>query len=334
MPKKRSLIVITGAAGFIGSALAWRLNQLGRNDLLLVDNLRTSASWRNLVPLSYLDYMEKDDFLAALEAGRLDDREVEAVFHLGACSSTTEQDATYLVRNNHEYSKRLASWCLDRARPARFIYASSAATYGDGAQGYRDDHATLAGLRPLNAYGYSKQMFDLWNMHHGHLDKVVGIKYFNVYGPNEYHKGDMKSMVAKAFDQIRDEGRVKLFKSHRPDYRDGEQVRDFVYVKDAVDMTLHFLDPRVKGGIYNVGSGQARSWLDMMKALFAAMGREPKIDFVPMPEILRGKYQYHTLAELSKIRAAGYDKPIRTLEEGVRDYVGYLEAGHQPLGWS
>lgn len=326
-------IVITGAAGFIGSALAWRLNQAGRNDLLLVDELATSTKWKNLVPLSYLDYMEKDDFLAALEGGAVG-QDVEAILHLGACSATTETDVSFLARNNFEYSKRLASWCLDRSKPVRFIYASSAATYGDGAQGYRDDQTLVPGLRPLNAYGYSKQMFDLWNLHHGHLDQVVGIKYFNVYGPNEYHKGDMKSMVAKAFDQIQEAGRVKLFKSHRLDYRDGEQVRDFIYVKDAVDMTLHFLDAGMKGGLYNVGSGQARTWVDMMKAVFVAMGREPRIDFVPMPDILRDKYQYHTLADLSKLRSAGYGKPIRTLEEGVADYVGYLEAGHRPLGWA
>jgi ADP-L-glycero-D-manno-heptose 6-epimerase len=307
---------------------------MGRSDLLLVDNLKASAKWRNLVPLSYLDYMEKDDFLAALRAGGPPGYEVEAILHMGACSATTETDVTYLARNNFEYSKRLAEFCLDRASPIRLIYASSAATYGDGEQGYRDDHSLAPSLRPLNAYGYSKQMFDLWNLHHGHLDKVVGIKFFNVYGPNEYHKGDMRSMVAKAFDQIREAGRVRLFKSHRPDYRDGEQVRDFVYVKDAVDMALHFLDPRVKGGLYNVGSGRARTWVDMMQALFAAMGREPKIDFVPMPEALRGKYQYHTLADLSKIRAAGYARPVMSLEEGVADYVGYLEAGHRPLGWA
>jgi ADP-L-glycero-D-manno-heptose 6-epimerase len=277
--------------------------------------------------------MEKDDFLAALETGSLR-YDVEAILHMGACSSTTEADVTYLAKNNFEYSKRLAAWCLDRSKPVRFIYASSAATYGDGSHGYRDDHTLVPALRPLNPYGYSKQMFDLWNLHHGNLDKVVGIKFFNVYGPNEYHKSDMKSMVAKAFEQIRLEGKVRLFKSHRPDYRDGEQVRDFVYVKDAVDMALHFLDVNAKGGLYNVGSGQARTWVDMMKALFAAMGREPRIEFVPMPEILRDRYQYHTLADLSKIRAAGYTKPVRTLEEGVRDYAGYLEAGSRPLGWA
>ncbi len=331
--------VITGAAGFIGSALAWRLNQLGHDNLILVDALGTDARWRNLVPLRYADYVDRADFLQALRDGRYDHAGIEAVFHLGACSSTTEADAAYLMKNNFEYTKELAQWCgTQRATGpgARLIYASSAATYGDGARGYADDHARVPDLRPLNGYGYSKQAFDLWALQHGHFDReggAVGLKYFNVYGPNEYHKGDMKSMVAKAHAQIMGTGRVQLFRSHRPDFNDGEQMRDFLHVLDAVDMTLHFLDGRAPGGLYNVGTGQARTWRDMMHAVFAAMGREPQIDFIDMPEVLRGKYQYYTCADIAKIRAAGYAKPIRSLEEGVADYVTFLDAGERIFGW-
>jgi ADP-L-glycero-D-manno-heptose 6-epimerase len=330
---KESAIIITGAAGFIGSALAWRLNTLGRKNLILVDELGKTDKWKNLVPLSYSDYVEKDDFLRRLQEGAYDDLDVEAVLHMGACSATTEMDASYLARNNFEYSKILAEWCLDRANPVRFIYASSAATYGEGEQGYRDDEALLPKLRPLNPYGYSKHMFDLWNQNNGTLDKVVGLKFFNVFGPNEYHKGDMRSMVVKAYGQIKESGRVRLFKSHRPEYRDGEQVRDFVYVKDTVDMTLFFLNPGIRGGIYNVGTSKARTWLDLMNALFKAMGREPQIDFIPLPDALRDRYQYHTEADIGKLRAAGYSYPITSLEEAVADYTRYLEAGSKPLGW-
>ncbi|MDB5051001.1 MAG: rfaD [Fibrobacteres bacterium] len=334
MAGKQPLIIITGAAGFIGSALAWRLNQAGNNNLLLVDELDKSSKWKNLVPLAYQDYMDKAGFLDAVTGGGLEGREIEAVLHMGACSSTTEMDAGYLAKNNFEYSRILAEWCLNRSKPIRFIYASSAATYGDGKQGYRDDHVLLPALRPLNPYGYSKHMFDLWNLKHGYLDRVVGLKFFNVFGPNEYHKEDMRSMVVKAFAQIRETGRVRLFKSHRPDYRDGQQLRDFLYVKDAVDMALHFLPTDRPGGIYNVGTGQTRSWMDLVTALFNAMGREPKVDFIPMPEPIRDKYQYHTKADLAKIHSVGYTSPIHSLEDGIADFVPYLEDGCKNLGWA
>jgi ADP-L-glycero-D-manno-heptose 6-epimerase len=327
------LIIVTGAAGFIGSALAWRLNRLGRQDLILVDDLGSDIRWKNLAPLAYREFLGKDEFLESLRNGAWDGEPIEAVFHLGACSSTTVTDMGYLARNNYAYSRSLAEWCLDRPSPIRFVYASSAATYGDGTSGYADDHARLPSLRPLNAYGYSKHMFDLWNLRNGHLDRVAGLKYFNVFGPNEFHKGDMMSMAAKAFRQIRDEGLVRLFRSYRPDYPDGGQVRDFLYVKDAVDMTLHFLDPKVPGGIYNIGTGETRTWLDLAQALFRVLGREPRIEFIPMPEAIRGQYQYHTRADMAKLRSAGYAKPVLSLEDAVADYVPYLESG-LTLGWS
>lgn len=326
--------VITGAAGFIGSALAFRLNQLGRDNLILVDALGTDTRWKNLVPLRYSDYYDRKDFLESLLSGKLEGLKIKAIFHLGACSATTEADAGFLLKNNFEYTKLLAEWCGSRKVPVRFIYASSAATYGDGSLGYSDDHALLANLRPLNPYGYSKHLFDLWALRHGGFAQAVGLKYFNVYGPNEYHKGDMKSMVAKAHAQIHAAGSVHLFKSLRSDYRDGEQMRDFVHVMDAVDMTLFFLNPKVPGGIYNVGTGKARTWVDMMNAVFKAMGRDPRIEFIPLPEALRDRYQYFTEAKMTKIRSAGYRKSIQSLEEGVAAYIPYLEMGDQVLGWN
>ena len=326
--------VITGAAGFLGSSLAYRLNQLGRDNLVLVDSLGADSRWKNLVPLRYADYHDRKDFLESLLAGKLDGLRIKAIFHLGACSSTTEADAGFLMKNNFEYTKLLAQWCGKQKEPVRFIYASSAATYGDGNLGYNDDHALLPNLRPLNAYGYSKHLFDLWALRHGTFEYAVGLKYFNVYGPNEYHKGDMKSMVAKSHAQIHQTGSVKLFQSHHPDYEDGKQKRDFLHVMDAVDITLFFLNPKVPGGVYNVGTGKARTWIDMMNAVFTAMGREPRIEFIPMPEVLRDKYQYFTEADMKKLRAAGYRKAIQSLEEGVAAYIPYLEMGEQRLGWS
>ncbi|MCF8413256.1 MAG: ADP-glyceromanno-heptose 6-epimerase [Melioribacteraceae bacterium] len=312
------MIVITGGAGFIGSAAAWRLNEMGRDDLILVDELRTGEKWKNLVGLRYSEFFHKDDFLEMISNNEFD-IELEAIIHLGACSATTEKDADYLMDNNVKYSQILASYALERG--IRFIYASSAATYGDGDFGYDDNENEMGKLRPLNMYGYSKHLFDSWLKNNGLLNQVVGVKYFNVYGPNEYHKGDMRSVVHKAFGQINETGKVNLFKSYHPEYGDGEQKRDFIYVKDAVDMTLFFLDNKKINGLFNLGTGNARTWNDLVTALFNAMDKTVNIEYIEMPEQLRGKYQYFTQAKMDKIRNAGYIKPISSLEEGITDYV-------------
>lgn len=323
------MIIVTGGAGLIGSAVVWRLNQLGHENIVIVDHLGTSDKWANLVPLKFQDYLEKEDLLPLLEKGTsspVGTQRVQAIIHLGACSSTTERDASYLIRNNFEYSKQLACFALENN--ARFIYASSAATYGDGALGFNDDEASLSRLRPLNGYGYSKQIFDLWLQQHGLLDKVVGLKYFNVYGPNEHHKGEMRSVVLKAFEQVQATGGMTLFRSHRPEYGDGEQLRDFVYVKDAVAMTLFFLQHPEANGIFNVGTGQARSWNDLARALFAALGKPVNITYIDMPEHIRSRYQYYTCADNAKLGAAGYSGQVSSLEDAITDYVqGYLLPG-------
>ncbi|HEX3659506.1 MAG TPA: ADP-glyceromanno-heptose 6-epimerase [Pirellulales bacterium] len=317
------MIVVTGGAGFIGSALVWKLNQLGVRRILVVDQLETSEKWRNLAHLTFEDYMPKDQFLHALEQGTFAERP-RAIVHLGACSSTTERDADFLLVNNYRYTRTLAEWCL--ARGVRFIYASSAATYGDGSRGYSDRDDITPGLRPLNQYGYSKQLFDLWALRTRALDTISGLKFFNVFGPNEYHKDDMSSVVLKAYHQVLASGQVRLFKSYRDDYPDGGQQRDFIYVKDCLDVMVWLIENRV-GGLFNVGTGQARTWNDLAHAVFRAMGREPKIEYIEMPEALQGRYQYFTQADMTRLRAAGYRAPFTSLEDAVSDYVnGYLAA--------
>lgn len=318
------MIVVTGGAGFIGSAIVWQLNKRGKSDIIVVDRLRNEEKWRNLVSLRFADYIDKEDFIEKLEEGFFGG-DIEVIFHLGAYSSTTEKDADYLIRNNYQYSIRIGKW-WEKHPGTRFIYASSAATYGDGGMGYVDDMEIIPKLRPLNMYGYSKQMFDLFALRQGWLEKIIGIKYFNVFGPNEYHKGDMRSVVNKAFARARDEGVISLFESYRPEYGNGEQVRDFIYVKDAVRMTLFFMDNPDIGGVYNIGTGKARSWNDLAKAIFSALGKEPVIEYIPMPEQLKDKYQYFTEADLSKLKATGCNTQCMELEESVRDYVcNYLQ---------
>ncbi|MCP4546756.1 MAG: ADP-glyceromanno-heptose 6-epimerase [bacterium] len=314
--------IVTGGAGFIGSNLIAGLNARGVEDILVVDHLGCDEKWRNLVDLRYADYLDKTEFRRRILADEIP--AADFVFHLGACSATTEPDTGYLADNNYGYSRDLCLWALQRE--ARFIYASSAATYGDGSLGYDDAVDRLSDLKPLNMYGYSKQMFDLWARRNGLFDRIVGLKYFNVFGPRESHKGDMRSVVHKAWGQIQATGEVKLFKSHRDDYADGEQVRDFIYVRDAVDVTLHFMDAAAPGGLFNCGTGRARSWLDLARATFAALGRKENISFIDMPAVLRDKYQYHTEADVAKLRTAGYAEDFTSLEDGVLDYVTrYLE---------
>ncbi len=320
-------ILVTGGAGFIGSALVWALNQRGLDRILIADVLDQSEKWRNLVPLRFDDYLPADALLAALSGGTLD--QVRVIFHLGACSSTTETDAAYLLRNNFEYTRTLADWALGRG--VRFVYASSAATYG-AEEGTLSDQADLATLRPLNMYGYSKHLFDLHAARCGYLDRLVGLKYFNIFGPNENHKGDMRSMVHKAFDQIAESGRVRLFKSGRPEFADGEQRRDFLYVKDAVRMTLHLAEQTAVSGLVNVGSGRAHTWIELARAVFAAMDRPVQIDFVDMPEALRGKYQYLTCAAIDRLRASGYTRPPTPLAEAVADCVRHYLLPNRRLG--
>jgi ADP-L-glycero-D-manno-heptose 6-epimerase len=338
-------ILVTGGAGFIGSALVSALNQRGRTDILVTDFLEPAKRWhgvvpldsgreskrRNLAALKFTDYVEADVFRARIQSDPRAFGRPGTIFHLGACSSTTERNEAYLQDNNFAYTRELAEWSL--AQGARFIYASSAATYGDGAAGMDDKDENLARLHPLNLYGSSKQSFDLHAQKEGYLNRIAGLKYFNVYGPNEDHKGDMRSLVHKAYEQIRATGKVSLFKSYRPEFKDGEQQRDFLYVKDAVEMTLHFAErATTAGGLYNLGSGQANTWLTLTSAIFAALGQTPNIEFIEMPAVLRDKYQYFTRADITKLRATGYVRAVTPLADAVSDYVRNYLVPNRRLG--
>ncbi|HBE81253.1 MAG TPA: ADP-glyceromanno-heptose 6-epimerase [Pyrinomonadaceae bacterium] len=314
-------IIVTGGAGFIGSAVVSRLNELGYDDILIVDSLDETDKWKNLVPLRFADYIDAYDLMDDLD----EFKDADVVFHLGACSSTTETDADYMIRNNYQYTQDLARWSVKN--DIRFIYASSAATYGDGSAGMDDGTDELNKLRPLNIYGYSKHLFDRFAARNGMFEKIVGLKYFNVFGPNESHKGDMRSLVNKAFEQINSTGTLQLFKSANPDYADGEFGRDFVYVKDAVEMTLHFLENDARG-LFNVGSGRMNTWNALADAIFKALDRPRSVEFIDMPEHLRDRYQYHTQADLTRIREAGYTAETTPLDSAVADYVrNYLVPG-------
>jgi ADP-L-glycero-D-manno-heptose 6-epimerase len=314
------MIVLTGGAGFIGSAFLWKLNQEGIDDIIIVDNLGSGEKWKNLVGKKFRDYVQKNDFLELVEEGKFP--KPEHVIHLGACSSTVLTDANYFIKNNYEYSKAMAKWAF--ASKAPFIYASSAATYGDGHFGYDDTNEASYKIRPLNMYGYSKLLFDLWILGNGFEKKAAGIKFFNVFGPNEYHKGEMMSVICKQFKDVRDQGVIRLFKSYRNDYKDGGQKRDFIYVKDAVNVMWYLFKNPGKTGIFNLGTGVARTWNDIANAMFAALGKKPRIEYIEMPDYLKPKYQYFTEAAMSKIKKAGCDYKFHSLEDSIKDYTKYL----------
>ncbi len=320
------MYIVTGGAGLIGSAVVRALNCRDITDILVVDHLGTGDKWKNLVPLRYRDYLEKDAFRRKLAAGEFDRLEIAGIIHLGACSATTERDAGYLIDNNFNYSKEVALFATDHN--INFLYASSCATYGDGSLGYRDDESELEKLRPLNMYGYSKHLFDLWAKQQGLLKRIAGCKFSNVYGPNEAHKNEMRSVVMRAWEQIGAEGKMRLFRSYRPEYADGEQMRDFLYVKDAARMILFLFDHPDATGIYNIGSGRAETWNALARAAFAAFGKEPDIEYIDMPESLRDRYQYYTKADMTKFNELGYGREATSLEDAVSDYIrNYLIPG-------
>jgi len=325
----RARVLVTGGAGFIGSALVWGLNRQGTSRIVIADRLGRDEKWRNLLPLRFETFVEADDLIERLTAGMLGD--FDLVLHMGACSSTTETDAEYLIHNNYEYTKDLAEYSMKSG--ARFVYASSAATYGDGSAGMSDSAELeyLHTLRPLNMYGYSKHLFDVHAAHNGWLDKIAGLKFFNVFGPNEDHKGDMRSLVHKAYGQVAETGRIRLFNSHRDDYGHGEQQRDFLYVKDAVDMTLH-VAAGGHNGLFNIGSGVASTWNVLASSVFTALSKDPRIEYFDMPAELREKYQYFTQADITRLRKTGYTREVFPLVDAVGDYVRNYLVSEKHLG--
>lgn len=319
------MIVITGGTGFIGSNLAAGLEAQGADNLVICDTLGTADKWRNIAKRTLRDFVHPQNLLAYLEEHK---KEVKVIFHMGAISSTTEKDADLIVDTNFILTRALWRFCAKNN--VRFIYASSAATYGDGNDGFKDDDTPefLAKLKPLNPYGWSKHLFDRsvsGNLYHHKSEdsppQWAGLKFFNVYGPNEYHKGDQMSVICKLYPQVVAGASARLFKSANPDYQDGGQLRDFVYVEDCVSVMLWlYQNPKVSG-LYNVGTGKARSFKDLAHSVFSAAGVTPKLNYIDMPEDLKNKYQYFTEADMTKLRKAGYDKPFTELEEGVRQYV-------------
>ncbi|MDF2437075.1 MAG: ADP-L-glycero-D-mannoheptose-6-epimerase [Bacteroidota bacterium] len=316
------MIIVTGAAGFIGSCLVSKLNKEGFNDLIIVDDFSDLEKMKNLEGKVYNQKVHRDEFVKWLKENQ---RLVQFVFHIGARTDTTEFNKEIFDKLNLNYTKDIWNVCVEFGLP--LVYASSAATYGLGEFGYNDDHDIVEKLKPLNPYGDSKNDFDKWALKQERKPYFwAGLKFFNVYGPNEYHKGRMASVIMHAHKQIKEKGEVKLFRSHNPDYKDGEQLRDFVYVKDLVEVCYFLLHHRKDSGLYNLGSGKARTFVDLVKNTFAGLNKEPKIEFIDTPADIRDKYQYFTEANMSKLKLIGYDKPFHTLEEGVKDYVeNYLE---------
>jgi ADP-L-glycero-D-manno-heptose 6-epimerase len=313
----RNMIVVTGAEGFIGSCLVARLNADGFNDLILVDDFGHPERKLNLDGKQFTAKVERTDFFNWLDAHQ---NGVQFIFHIGARTDTTEMDEAIFKLLNIDFTETLWQKCVQYGLP--IVYASSAATYGEGEFGYDDDESQLDKLQPLNPYGRSKHTIDRWVV--GQSEKPffwAGLKFFNVYGPNEYHKGRMASVIMHAYNQIMENGRVKLFRSHREDYKDGEQKRDFIYVNDLVDVCIYLMHTRKKSGIYNLGTGTARTWNDLIGSIFAALNKPLAIDYIDIPADIRDKYQYFTEANMNKLRTAGYNKPFTPIEEGVKEYV-------------
>lgn len=320
--EKNKVILLTGAAGFIGSYLLGYLNKLGYKNVIIVDDFSDEDKWFNFDSKEFITKVEREelfDWLKREEPG------IDFVFHLGARTDTTEFDYTIHEKLNVEYSKNIWNYCTDRNIP--LVYASSAATYGSGELGYKDDHELVEKLQPLNPYGVSKNEFDKWALRHTEGLTATqppfwaGLKFFNVYGPNEYHKGRMASVIFHSFNQIKSTGKVKLFRSHRPDFKDGQQLRDFIYVEDVAKVCYWLMEHTITSGLYNLGTGKARTFEDLVKSTFAGIGKEPAIEYIDIPEDIRDKYQYFTEADMSKLRNAGYRDSFYTLEEGVGDYV-------------
>ncbi len=309
-------IILTGGAGFIGSCVLRYLNDQGLSNIIVVDDMDTSEKWKNLVKKNYSDYIAKENLFSWLEGK---ESEIQAIIHLGACSDTTSVDANYMMENNYSYTVDLAEYALEN--DIRFIYASSAATYGDGSLGFSDDHDLLPDLEPLNIYGYSKHLFDLWAKNQGVLNQITGLKYFNVFGPNEYHKGRMSSAIVHFAKQLKESSEIKLFESSdKNNFADGDQVRDFIYIKDAARMTYSFLDVPV-GGIFNIGSGVPNTWNTMAKGVIKGLSTDGRIKYINMPEDLKGKYQNYTLADMSKLQQAGIEGAKWRFTDAVIDYA-------------
>ncbi len=325
------MIIVTGGAGLIGSATVWALHERGRDDIVIVDDINHDEKEHNIGHLRYDQIVGIADFRSQLMTGTWDSAHIEAIIHLGACSSTTEKDWEYLLDNNVEYTKDIIRWCADH--DVRCLYASSAATYGSGEHGYDDDHALFNQLAPLNPYGKSKLVVDVWARDGGYLNRAVGLRYFNVFGPNEWHKGPMKSVVATKYEELAADKPITLFKSYKEGYGDGEQKRDFVYVKDAVRATLFFIDTPKPSGVFNVGTGIAQTWLDVARSMFAACNKPEHIEFIDMPSGLQDQYQYFTQANIKKLVAAGFDASQNySLKDAITEYVQQYLAPHRHLG--
>lgn len=316
-------VIVTGGAGFIGSCIIRELNDFGVEDIVVVDNIASTDKWKNLVNKKYIRYYNKNNFLNEL----YNFKDFDYIIHMGACSATTEKDFDYLNINNVEYTKTLWNFCVENK--IRFIYASSAATYGDGRFGF-DDKNEITDLIPLNGYGYSKQLFDIWAKKQTKKPlQWVGFKFFNVYGPNEYFKGSMASVIMHGYNSIKKSNRIKLFKSYKEGYGDGEQKRDFIYVKDICKVIKFMIENKEVSGLFNLGTGEARSFYDLAKATFNALSLNENIEFIDMPENIKEKYQYFTQAEMDKLRKVGYNDKFYSLEEGIKDYVqNYLEENY------